>query len=139
MKLVPYIMFNGNCEEALNFYASALNGSIKNLMRYEGTPGESMTDNKQKIMHANFSAGGFEIMASDTGNGGPETTGNGPVHLSLDFKTADEEQKVFDELSQGGKVTMPLQDTFWGAKFGMLKDKYGINWMFNCDVQASNK
>ena len=132
MQLTPYIMFNGNCEEALNFYADALDGEIKNLSRYEGSPAESMSADKQKVMHANFVANDLAFMAAD----GQQTTADaGMVHLCLDFKDADVEEKVFNALSAGAKITMPLQDTFWGAKFGMLTDKFGINWMFNCEVK----
>jgi len=133
MQLVPYIIFNGQCEEALNFYAKALGGEIKELMRYENSPVESMAKEKQKIMHATFMAKGIVILASDSGEGGPEATGSGMVHLSFNFQSEEEQQKAFDGLSDGGKITMPLQDTFWGARFGMLTDKFGINWMFNYD------
>ncbi len=132
MELSPYLMFNGNCEEALNFYVKALNGKIENLMRFEGTPAESMSEDKQKVMHATFQADGFMFMASD---GSQSPAGNSQVHLSLNFNSAEEERKVFDALAEGGKVTMPLNDTFWGATFGMLTDKFGINWMFNYDKQ----
>lgn len=131
MEISPYLMFNGNCEEALNFYVKALNGKIENLMRFEGSPAESMSPDKQKILHATFRAGDVMFMASD----GSESLSGGPVHLSLDFKTAEEEEKVFNALAEGGKVTMALDDTFWGARFGMLTDKFGINWMFNHDKQ----
>lgn len=136
MTVTPYLMFNGNCEEALNFYAKALGGEIKDLMRYEGSPVESMSKDKKKVMHSNFVAKGIFFMASDTGEGGPEANGAGSVHLSINFDNVDEEQKVFDVLSEGGKVTMPLQDTFWGARFGMLTDKFGIHWMLNYDFSS---
>lgn len=131
MQLTPYIIFNGNCEEALNFYAKALEGEIKDLMRFEGTPAESMSADKQKVMHAHFQGKGIFFMASDSGQGGANQAGM--VHLSLNFDDASEQGKIFNALSEGGKVTMPLEDTFWGATFGMLTDKFGINWMFNCD------
>jgi PhnB protein len=131
MNISPYIMFNGNCEEALNFYVKALGGEIQGLMRFEGSPAESMSSDKQKILHAMFKAGGVFFMASDGAESG-ENVG-GMVHLSLDFDSAEEEQKVYDALSEGAKTTMPLQDTFWGARFGMLTDRFGVNWMFNYD------
>ena len=130
MTLTPYLMFNGNCEEALNFYAKALNGQIKELHRFEGSPAESMSADKQKVMHAHFAAGDFMFMASD----GNENEGvGGMVHLSLNFTDAQQIAKVFEALSEGARITMPLQDTFWGATFGMLTDKFGVNWMFNQD------
>lgn len=132
MQLTPYLMFSGNCEEALNFYAKALSGEIKNMMRFEGTPGESMSADKDKIMHSNFESKYGSFMASD---GDQEEKQSGKVHLSINFDAVADEEKVFKALGEGGKVTMPLQDTFWGAKFGMLTDRYGINWMFNCDAK----
>ncbi len=133
MKLTPYIIFNGECEEALNFYAKTLSGEIKHLSRFEGSPAGEMSADKQKILHATFEEGEVSFMASDSGEGG--TQNGGMVHLTLDVKTAEELDKVFNALSEGAKITMPLQDAFWGARFGMLTDKFGINWMFNHELQ----
>lgn len=133
MQLTPYLMFNGQCEEALNFYAKALNGEIKDLMRFEGSPVESLATeaDKQRVMHSHFVAKDFRFMASDTGEGGPKLNPNGMVHLSVNFDDATEQEKVFNALAEGGVAGMPLQDTFWGARFGMLTDKFGICWMLN--------
>jgi PhnB protein len=132
MQLTPYLMFNGTCEEALNFYAGTIGGEIKNLSRYEGSPAESMGTDKQNVMHAVFEGNGIAFMASDGSS--KESVGNlGNVHLCLDFNDANAMTNVFNALGEGGKITMPLQDTFWGAKFGMLTDKFGINWMFNSE------
>lgn len=134
MQIMPYIMFNGNCEEALKFYEKTLGGEIKDLMRFEGSPAENMSENKQKVMHSHFAVdGNLLFMASDSGFGGQQPTNGGMVHLSLNFSDAGRIQQVFSALSGGGNVTMPLQDTFWGATFGMLTDQFGVNWMFNYD------
>ncbi len=138
MQIVPYIMFNGRCEEALNFYAKAFEGEIKDLMRYEGSPVESMSEDKQKVMHAQFEAKGIFFMAADNNQGGPEELGGGKVHLSINFDDAAQQEKVFAALSHGANVQMPLQDTFWGARFGMLTDKFGVNWMFNYDKTTNS-
>lgn len=130
MTLTPYIMFNGTCEEALNFYAKALNGEVKELHRFEGSPAQSMSADGQKVMHAIFTAGDFQLMASD---GKENEAVGGMVHLSLNFTDAQQIAKAFEGLSEGARITMPLQDTFWGATFGMLTDKFGVNWMFNQD------
>jgi PhnB protein len=139
MELTPYIMFNGNCEEALNFYAKATGGSIENLMRFGDVPGGGGMPgaNKDHVMHSHFKADGFMFMASDTGGPAPVGQGSGQVHLSINFENEAQQEKVFNALAEGGKVSMPLNDTFWGARFGMLTDKYGINWMFNCDKPKS--
>jgi PhnB protein len=137
MQLTPYIMFNGTCEEALNFYEKALDGQIKDLMRFEGSPAEGMSNDKQKVMHAHFSVDGQVLfMASDSGMEG--TANPGQVHLSINFTDAGHIEKTFEALCDGAKVTMPLQDTFWGATFGMLTDRFGVNWMFNYDKPRSS-
>lgn len=133
MQLVPYIMFNGTCEEALNFYAKALNGQIKDLMRFEGTPAENMSADKNKVMHSHFVADGIFFMASDGNEGNAAAGGGAQVHMSINCSTEEELNNAFNGLAEGAKITMPLNDTFWGAKFGMLTDKFGINWMFNYD------
>jgi PhnB protein len=132
MQLTPYLMFNGTCEEALNFYAQTIGGEIKHLSRFEGSPGESMSADKNKIMHASFEGNGIAFMASD----GMQAVGSGGnIYLCLDFNDTRAMENVFNALGDGGKISMPLQDTFWGAKFGMLTDKYGINWMFNSEMK----
>ena len=133
MNLSPYLIFDGQCEEALKLYEKALGGKISFLQKYGGSPGEQMAVNKDWVMHATFQAKEFKIMASDRGEGAPVPSQEGMIWLSLDFDNEVEQDKVFKGLSEGGTVTMPLQDTFWGARFGMLKDKFGIGWMFNCE------
>ena len=135
MQLTPYLMFNGNCEEALNFYATTIGGQITHLSRFEGSPAESMSADKQKVMHATFEGPGFSFMASD---GSKPVTDSGNIHLCIDYKDAAAMENVFNALADGGNITMRLQDTFWGAKFGMLTDRFGINWMFNFENANTN-
>ncbi len=134
MHVTPYFTFDGNCEEALNFYAKAFHGQIKHLQRFEGSPAENMSEDKQKVMHSHFAVeGNLLFMASDSGSNDQQAANGGMVHLSLNFTDAGKIQQVFSAMGEGGNVTMPLQDTFWGATFGMLTDRFGINWMFNYD------
>jgi len=126
-------MFNGTCEEALNFYSNTIGGEIKQLSRFEGSPAESMSADKQKILHATFEGNNISFMASDGSGLSAGNTGN--IHLCIDFKDTVAMENVFTALSEGGKITMPLEDTFWGAKFGMMTDRFGINWMFNCEKE----
>ena len=131
MTLTPYIIFNGNCEEALKFYEKALNGTIGQISRFKDAPENSMGMDPQKIMHTHFTVDGNVLfMASD---GPSDANDSGMVSLSLNFTDAGSIQAAFAAMSQGGTTTMPLQDTFWGATFGMLKDRYGVKWMFNYD------
>ena len=131
MQLTPYIIFKGNCEQALKFYEKALGGRIGQISRYADVPDNQMGMDPQKIMHSHFDVNGNMLfMASD---GPSDANDSGMVNLSLTFNDAGSIQSAFAALSDGGIVTMPLQDTFWGATFGMLKDQYGIKWMFNFD------
>jgi PhnB protein len=118
----------------LDFYSKALNGEVIYKQSYGESPMESSEEQKDKVMHASFKAGDLQFMVSDSMQGQRVNSGNN-LSLSLNFKDAGEMNKTFDALAEGGKVTMELQDTFWGARFGMLQDKYGFNWMFNHDYK----
>lgn len=134
MKLIPYIHYPGNAEEALNFYVAALNGSIQQLGRYGDSPMDTDEDWKQKVMHARLVFDGNMIMMSDSFKGQPVST-DGNVQLSVDVEDTEKLEIVFNKMAEGGTITMPLADTFWGARFGMLKDRFGISWMFNCELK----
>lgn len=134
MKLTPYIHFAGNAEEALNFYAEVLGGKIEQLGRYGESPMPSDEDWKQKIMHARLVFDNNIIMISDSFKGNPVST-NGNIQLSVEMDDVAKMNQVFEKMSEGGKISMPLQDTFWGARFGMLQDKFGVSWMFNCQLK----
>ena len=136
MQLIPYVIFTGQCEEALNFYAKAMGGAIGQISRYGEIPGgDTHGQDPNWIMHTHFAVdGNLLFMASD---GPMDAKDSGMVSLSLNFTDAASIQNVFAKLSDGGTVTMPLQDTFWGATFGMLKDKYGVKWMLNYDKPKS--
>lgn len=130
-----YLNFNGNCREAMTFYADALGGEL-HLMTFGETKQGDAKDS-ERIMHARLTVGSAVVMASDTRSsdtmsGMPFTRGN-DFFVSVDCENAEEEERFFTGLSKGGKVIMPLQDMFWGARFGMLTDKFGVQWMFNFD------
>ncbi len=137
----PYLFFNGNCEEALNFYKECFNGEITDIGRYGDSPMPVPDSNKNKIIHAEFKFWGGSIMMSDQ----MESTSDASeiestrIQLSLEFEDADKMQATFDKLKQDGSVTMELKEQFWGDKFGMMTDKYGIKWMFNCPKKGSVK
>jgi PhnB protein len=137
MELHPYLFFTGNCEEALNFYKGIFGGEIAGIMRWSEMPKDAggppvAPENANKVMHARFESPAVSFMAGDAGPG--KTYGEGPISLSLGTTDPAEAQRVFDALSAGGNVEMPLADMFWGAKFGMFTDKFGIDWMINCQV-----
>ncbi|MGH9415325.1 MAG: VOC family protein [Terriglobales bacterium] len=133
MIINPYINFAGNCEEAFQFYAQLFGGKIEFLQRWADSPmGAGVgPDWKQKIMHVRFRAGNNLLMGSDAE----------PAHfkppqgfqVTLSFDESAEADRVFAALSQGGSVVMPIQETYWAARFGMTVDRFGIPWMINCD------
>ena len=136
--IVPYLNFNGNAAEALAFYAKAFNGKTLFQQSFGESPMESPAEQKDKIMHATFQAGDLTFIVSDCMPGQPVNGGTN-LSLSLNFKTLSDIEKTFAALSEGATISMPLQDTFWGAKFGMLIDKFGINWMFNHDYEKKER
>lgn len=138
--IIPYLSFNGNAADALAFYAKAFDGKIVFQQSFGESPmgGNTPADHKDKVMHARFEAGGLTLMVSDNMPGHVVTNGSN-TNLSLNFSTVQDIDKTFASLSEGANIIMPLQDTFWGAKFGMLTDKFGINWMFNHDYPKDVK
>jgi PhnB protein len=141
MQLEPYLFFSGNCEEALNFYKDVFGGQIEGLSRWSEMPkdagGPPVTpETANKVMHASFKSPGVSFMASDASPG--KTYGEGSISLSLGTNDVAEAERVFNALAAGGNVEMPMADTFWGAKFGMLSDKYGIDWMINCQLHPQS-
>jgi PhnB protein len=133
MDVNPYLMFNGRCEEALEFYKSAVGASDVHLIRFsEAPPGSSMPGAQpDKVMHASFKLGESAILASD-GPGHGDTRFDG-ISLSINAASDAEAKKLFDGLAQGGQVRMPLAKTFWTSAFGMLTDKFGVSWMVSVE------
>ncbi len=123
-----YLNFNGNCREAMKFYEECLGGELQ-MMPFSEAP-NTPPEAKDRVMHARLAKGAAVLMASDTMPGMPFQPGNN-FWVSVNCESRDEIERVFAALSEKGKVTMPLQDAFWGARFGMLTDQFGVNWMFN--------
>lgn len=132
--LVPYFTFAGNCREAMNFYKDCFKGEITQIQTFEEAKMEVPELLKKQIVHAEVKAGDILLMASD-GMAGFEAQPGNNVSLTINLTDEKEEIRLFDALAKGGKVSMPLQDTFWGARYGMLTDRYGVNWMLNCPKQ----
>ena len=134
MQVQSYLMFNGNCGEAIDFYVKALGAKVDFRMSFKEAPEPPPPDMVpanwgDKIMHASFTVGETVVMASD----GCETDAKGYAgfSLSLAVKTEQEADRYFNALAEGGQVIMPLGKTFWSPRFGMLKDRFGISWMVN--------
>jgi PhnB protein len=129
----PYLFFGGRCEEALEFYRTALGATVDMMMRYKESPepmppGRLAPGFENKIMHATFRVGNNILMASDGCEAGQKYDG---FSLALSVPTEAEADRLFTALSAGGTVGMPLMKTFWSLRFGMLTDKFGIGWMIN--------
>ncbi len=129
MQIDPYLFFDGRCDEAIDFYGKAVGAKAEMLMRYKDAPDQSMVTkgSENKVMHASLNIGGVRVLASDGHNkGNPKFEG---FSLAITADGEPEAERMFNALSDGGEVTMPLGKTFFSPKFGMLKDKFGVQWM----------
>jgi PhnB protein len=128
----PYLMFNGRCQEALDFYQKAVGAKIDMVMLHKDCPeqpppGMLPPGFENKVMHSSFHIGGNLVMATDGCSA--EQEGFKGFSLSYTVPTATEANRIFSALSDGGKVQMPLSQTFWSPCFGMLTDRFGVGWM----------
>ena len=142
MKFInPYLNFNGNTEEVFNFYKSVLGGEFAMVMRYRDTQGcENMPEEeKDGIMHIALPVGSSVIMGTDIPKSMEQAVNGTSVSLCVHMDSREEADRVFNGLSEGGKVTMPMEDMFWGDYFGSFFDKYGIQWMISFSTQDYSK
>ena len=139
MKWNPYLNFGGNCQEAFKYYERVLGGKILAMMTHAEIPGEAQAQLppgwKNKIMHARLEIGDNVLMGSDA----PPDRFQKPQGFFVSIHTDDPEEaeRIFAALADNGNVHMPLQQTFWAIRFGMLVDKFGIPWMVNCEPKRS--
>jgi PhnB protein len=136
MQMNPYLIFNGQCEAAFRFYEKCLGGKIEAMMTHADSPMAQQVpaEWRSKIMHARMTVDGTPLMGSDA----PPEHYRQPqgLSVSLSVKEPGEAERIFQELSENGKVQMPIQKTFWSIRFGMLVDQFGIPWMVNCEQVA---
>lgn len=134
VQVAPYLHFEGNCEEALRFYASVFGGEITDINRFADSPMAAgmPPEATERVMHATFRAPGVSFMASDAME--PLGKAGERIRMSVGAGEVSEGQRIFDALAQGGSVTMPYEKQFWGASFGMLYDRFGIPWMVNAGM-----
>jgi PhnB protein len=133
MQLNPYLTFNGQCEAAFEFYEKCLGGKIVFKMTYGESPmaKETPPERQNRILHAHFVAGAMVLMGSDA----PPERYDKPkgFFVSLGIEKPEEAERVFHALAAGGEVLMPVAETFWALRFGMLIDQFGTPWMVNCE------
>jgi PhnB protein len=136
MKFQNYLLFGGQCEEAFTFYHKCLGGKIDTMMRHEGSPaaGQVSAEWQKKILHAQLTVGDAILMGSDA----PPEHYSKPqgFSVSIQVEDIDESKRIYEALSAGGKIIMPLGKTFWSVQFGMFHDRFGIPWMVNCTKAA---
>jgi len=139
MKLIPFLGFSGQAHDAMAFYAKALGGQVTSEMKYrdmppsDGSPGcnEMPAETLDHVAHSQLEIDGAILMAAD-GPGGGE---GGSTTINVDVGSIEEAERVFAALSEGGQVQMPIAETFWAHRWGMLIDRYGKPWMVNCMKQ----
>jgi PhnB protein len=136
MLVQPYLSFEGRCEEAVNFYQASLGAEVQMLMRFKDSPDQSMVspDSADKVMHVSMRIGDSTVMASD-GRCTGKTAFDG-ISLSLTLADDAQAERAFAALADGGQTTMPLAKTFFASKFGMVADKFGVNWMVMAGPQG---
>jgi len=132
MQIQPYLQFDGRCEEAIEFYKRALGAQVVMMMRVKDSPeppppGRIAPGSENKVMHATLRIGESVVMASDGCNSGK--TNFAGFSLSLPVASDAEAERLFNALSDGGKVCMPLSKTFFASRFGMVNDRFGVSWM----------
>ena len=137
MHVIPYLFFDGRCEEAIEFYRRAVGAEVVALMRYKDSPeppppGMIAPGSENKVMHSTLRIGDTTVMASD-GECGGKASFQG-FSLSLNFTDEGEAGRRFAALADGGQVQMPLSKTFFSPKFGMLTDRFGVGWMVHVEA-----
>jgi PhnB protein len=138
MQIQPYLFFNGDCEAAFKFYERCLGGKIEAMLTHAGSPAEQQVPAEwgSKILHARLAVGDAVLMASDAPPGHYQKPQG--FSVSVQINEPGRAESVFHALADGGTVTMPIQETFFAARFGMLVDKFGTHWMVNCDKAATS-
>jgi PhnB protein len=133
MQLNPYLLFNGNCEVAFKFYERVLGGKIVAMFPHEGTPAANQVrpEWRSKMIHARLVVGDKVLMGSDAPPDRYETMKG--FSVSLGIEDPAEAERIFHALAENGTVRMPIQQTFWALRFGMLVDQFTTPWMINCE------
>lgn len=132
MQLTPYLLFDGQCEAAFKFYEQVLGGKIEGMRTHLGTPAEEQVpaEWRDKILHAHMTVGDTVLLASDAPPGHYSKPAG--FSVSVQLKDPAEAERIFHALAENGTVQMPIQETFWSPRFGMLVDQFDIPWMINC-------
>ncbi|MGY8565265.1 VOC family protein [Paracidovorax citrulli] len=137
MKLIPFLGFNGQTHDAMAFYAQVLGGKVTSEMKYSDMPQDDTMEgcgdapgpvDPNLVAHSQLEVGSAILMAAD----GPPSEGQGTTTINIEVESVEEAERVFAALSEGGTITVPIGETFWAKRWGMLQDRYGKPWMVNC-------
>ena len=133
MQMNPYLSFKGDCEAAFTFYEQNLGATVGSIFRYGGSPmaRDVPEDWSEKVMHGSVTVGGQVLMGGDVAPERYEAPKG--FSLSLQIKSTAEAERIFPRLADGGEVLVPLDQTFWAERFGMVVDRFGVPWMINCE------
>jgi PhnB protein len=136
MQVVPYLGFNGQCKAAFEFYQQCLGGQIVAMFTHRETPAAEHVppEMQDRIMHARLVVGDAVLMGGDAPT--EEFEAPSGICVSLQVEDPAEAERIFHALAEGGTVQMPIEETFWAVRFGMLRDRFGIPWMINCEKTA---
>ena len=144
-KVNAYLTFNGNCEEAFSFYKSVFAGEFQYIGRYKDVPPKEREtlfplENDEKIMHVSLPISKETILmgCDSTEAFGQVIIAGNNISLSINTDSKDEANRLFNELSVGGQIKMSMSQTFWGSYFGVITDRFGINWLINCESNETN-
>ena len=134
MRMHPYLSFKGDCEDAFTCYQQHLGAQLGTIYRYGGSPMASdvPADWSNKVMHGSVTVGGQVLFGGDVAPGRYEEPKG--FSLSLELSEPAEAERIFEALAKDGRIMMPLQQTFWAARFGMVIDRFGIPWLINCET-----
>ncbi|MEH6890561.1 VOC family protein [Bacillus sp. JJ864] len=135
----PYLVTNGDGQEAVKFYEHALDAKVVSLQTFGDMPENPEfkvpAEAKDRVLHAHLKIGNTDLMISDTFPGQPQQVGS-QVSIAIHIQNAEKSQEVFEKLQDGGQVIMPLQETFWSPSYGQVKDKFGVEWQVS--TQGAN-
>ncbi|ASK63742.1 hypothetical protein CFK37_17050 [Virgibacillus phasianinus] len=134
--IYPYVVTNGNGQEAIKFYEKALDAEVLNVQTFADMPGDSNLpdDAEDLVLNAHLKVGNTDLMVSDTFPGQPYQLGS-QVTIAITITDAEKSKAVFDKLQEGGEVGMPLQETFWSPAYGQVTDKFGVTWQVSTDIE----
>ncbi|MEO6390555.1 MAG: VOC family protein [Pyrinomonadaceae bacterium] len=136
----PYLILNGDCGAAFDFYRSVFGGEFTANMKFSDLPGDNpcSTDDESKILHVSLPVGrGTILMGSDCPSSQPPVDMGNNIMLSISPDSKEDADRIFAALTDGGVAKLPMQDMFWGAYFGMLTDRFGISWQINFDLKQA--